>query len=88
MTERVRTSHDLRCTCYHEPLLALYGVDQRGQPYLHVKAWKGGRLITEVIFTGGVARILCRECLRWYRIVFRSSGAELHRVNTPAEIVG
>lgn len=88
MTTRARSAHDLRCTCRHEPLLALYGISEDGKPYLHIKAWKAGRLITEAIFTGGTARILCRECHRWYKIVFRTARASLEQVSVPAEIAG
>ena len=82
------TRHDLRCTCRHTPKLGEYGLDNRGKPYLHIKVWKGDRLYAEVIFRGGEAKILCRECLRWYRVVFQIPRSHLEPVETPPELVG
>ena len=77
---------ELRCTCSHKQLLAVVGTYNNGVPYLHVKAWKGSKLITEVILSGGLARILCRDCLRWYKIVFRTAKATLEITSIPVEI--
>lgn len=59
----------VRCFCRNKPLLAVCGRDARSsEPFVHVKTWKGGRLYAEVIITSGVARIRCRDCLRWHTI--------------------
>jgi len=78
---------ELRCTCSQMPLLALVGNDERGIPYLHIKAWKGSKLITEVILTGGSVKILCRVCFRWYSVVFRTEKVTLIRIDSPVEII-
>lgn len=63
---------ELRCFCRRRPLLAVCGRDARtGEPFVHVKAYKQQRLITEVVVTAGTARIHCRECLRWHTVRIR-----------------
>ena len=56
---------EVRCTCPHAPLLATAGRTPEGEGYVHVRAYKGSRLIAEVIVTSGTARMKCRECHRW-----------------------
>ena len=58
----------VRCFCQHHPLLAKCGTDEWGNPWVHVKVWKGSRLYTEIVVTSGIVQVKCRECLRWYRI--------------------
>lgn len=39
--------------------------------YVHIRAWRGRKLITESVYTaqrGGSVRIKCRECYRWTTI--------------------
>jgi len=59
---------EVRCHCRLRPLLAKCGLDDDGEPFVHVKVWKGKRLYTEVLATGGDVKIRCRECLRWQTI--------------------
>lgn len=60
---------EIRCFCSHKPLLAVCGRDSKdGTPYIHIKAYKANRLITEVVVTSGTVQIHCRECLRWYKV--------------------
>lgn len=59
---------EVRCHCAHHPLLAKCGRDDRGEPWVHVKVWKGKRLYTELVATAGVVRIKCRDCMRWQTI--------------------
>lgn len=51
--------------------MAKYGIDADGNPYIHLKAWKGGRLIAEAVQTEGVFRVRCRKCLQWNKINIR-----------------
>lgn len=63
---------EVRCFCNRTPLLAVCGRDtSTKQPYVHVKAWRQRRIFAEVVIESGVARIRCRECLRWHKIVIR-----------------
>lgn len=66
---RPRTKHDLRCLCKKQPLLAVYGIDEKGQLYIHQKIFKQGRVFGESFFYGGTVTLLCRECYRWNRVV-------------------
>lgn len=71
MTHNPR-EHELRCEqCKEAPLLATYGVDEKGRPYIHVKIWKQNRIFGELVVEGGVVRIKCRACLRWLRVIIR-----------------
>jgi hypothetical protein len=59
----------LRCTCAAAPMLAMCGNDPAtGEPWVHIKGWKGQRLLVEAVVTSGVVKLKCRECLRWYRV--------------------
>ena len=69
-----RTKHELRCICTHEPLLAVYGLDEHGELYIHVKIYKGGRLYAELVITEGKVQIHCRDCARWHKITILVSG--------------
>lgn len=59
---------DIRCTCSRAPLLAVAGRDDSGAPYVHVKAYKQQKIITELVATSGVIRIRCRNCDHWLKL--------------------
>lgn len=66
MTVRNR---DIRCICARKPLLAVYGVDREGKPFIHVKVYKQSRLYAELFIDGNATcRIRCRECLRLQKV--------------------
>lgn len=80
-------SLELRCFCRRKPLLAICGRDKRtGEPYVHIKTWKGQRLYTEVVITAGTARIHCRECLRWHTIRIKIEKVTFVQEPLPASI--
>jgi hypothetical protein len=58
----------MRCFCAGEPLLAVCGVDRAGEPWVHVKVWKGQRLYSEIMVSSGVVKLRCRKCLRWHKV--------------------
>lgn len=70
-----RTKNELRCFCRRAPLLATYGLDKHGKLYIHVKIYKQARIFGEVLVVEGTVKLHCRECLRWHKVVMRSSGA-------------
>lgn len=62
-------SLEIRCFCNRRPLLARCGRDlNSGEPFVHIKTWKKDRLYVEVVVTQGIARIRCRECMRWHTV--------------------
>lgn len=65
------SEHELRCFCGRSPLLAIYGLDNAGLLYIHVRVFKAKRLYHESYTQGGLVRLRCRECLRWHRVVIR-----------------
>jgi hypothetical protein len=65
---RKRSKYELRCVCRTQPLLAVYGVDEDGYLYVHIKIFKQGRIYGEVVASGGVVRLRCRECYHWQRV--------------------
>jgi hypothetical protein len=81
---REKTKHELRCFCLHKPLLAVYGVDEKGRLYVHQRVFKQGRIFGETVFYGGTVALLCRECYRWNEIVIRNPPAQA--VLTPIEM--
>lgn len=67
-----RTKHELRCFCAREPLLAIFGVDEKGRLYVHQRVYKQGRVFGESLhYGGGTVALLCRECLRWQQVVIK-----------------
>lgn len=68
---------ELRCFCRTQPLLATYGVDKDGELFVHVKIYKQSRIFGELIFKGGVAKIRCRNCLRWHKVIFQLRSVKL-----------
>lgn len=78
-----RREKELRCFCAGEPLLGTYGVDSRGKLFVHVKIWKQKRIYGELVFTGGVVKMRCRNCLRWHRVMFREDAATLSESRAP-----
>lgn len=67
-----RSAHELRCFCSRHPLLAVYGLDEKGNRYVHVRIYKQNRIFGEVVATGGEVKLHCRECLRWHKVVIRT----------------
>lgn len=70
MTES-NSSHELRCFCNRQPLLATYGIDKQGQLYVHVRVYKQRRIFGEMLVVGGLVKLRCRECLRWHNVTMR-----------------
>ena len=70
MTQQIfRTRHELRCVCRFRALLAYYGLDDEGKPYIHLKVYKKSMVFGEIVARGSV-QIKCRQCLRWYTVNF------------------
>lgn len=65
-----KTKNQLRCVCTHKPLLAMYGLNQDDEIYVHVLIKKQSRIFGEILFEtiGGTAKMRCRNCLRWTRV--------------------
>jgi hypothetical protein len=87
---RERTKHELRCFCRGNPMLAVYGVDEIGALYIHIKIYKQGKVYGEAYYTGGQVKIKCRNCLRWNRVVFVSKepvpAAKLEETEPPVAV--
>lgn len=81
-SEMARREKELRCFCRGEPLLATYGIDSRGKLFVHVKIYKQNRIYGEIVFEGGIAKLRCRNCLRWHRVIFQERSAELAEVQS------
>lgn len=76
---------DLRCTaCSRHPLMAKLHRDESGQPYVHVKIYKQGRVYGEVVVTkGSEIWLRCRECNRWHCIKMESTDTPMTEANLP-----
>ena len=75
----------LRCYCNGHPLLAMCGVDEHGEPWVHVKVWKSQRLYAEMIASSGVVRLRCRKCLRWHRVRIVRGAPTLEEIRRGAD---
>jgi len=79
---------EIRCFCDRQPILALAGRDSAtGEPFVHVKAHRQGRIQAEVIITSGSARIHCRSCLRWHTVRIKRTGVEARQERLPETLV-
>lgn len=84
---RQRTSNQLRCFCGRKPLLATYGLNERGKLYIHIKIFKQDRIFGEVVVTEGIVKIHCRDCLRWHSIrILQPGHPVLEETPVPTEI--
>lgn len=52
----------------------MYGVDKKGQVYVHVRIYKANRIFGEILVTNGTALLRCRECFRWQRVIIVEPG--------------
>lgn len=77
----MRREKELRCFCKGEPLLATYGIDSKGKLFLHIKIYKQSRIYGELVFEDGIARIRCRNCLRWHVVTIRGREASLSEMS-------
>lgn len=68
---RPRSSYEYKCDCRHHPLLAIYGREEGGALYVHVRVYKNKKLYAEV-YTNHDIKIMCRECKFWREIVIRN----------------
>lgn len=67
-----RDGIELRCFCSRRPLLAKFGMDPKsGEPWVHIKSWKGDRLIVEALIVSGIVKLKCRHCGKWNRVAIR-----------------
>lgn len=69
-------------------MLAIWGNDEHGKPYVHIRIYKQGRIFGDVVVYGGEVKICCRECLRWQIITFvgERSSAQLTQTGVPVEV--
>ena len=78
---------ELRCSCSRRPLLALYGRGTDGNLFVHLKVFKGRRLYAEAVFTSGIVRLHCRECLRWTTVrIVQPGSPRVRQEELPPEI--
>lgn len=64
----------------------MYGVNEKGELYVHVKIYKQSRVFGEIVATRGVVQLRCRECLRWHRVTIRESNEMTLREDLPPSI--
>lgn len=84
--QRQPERNELRCAwCSRRPKLAYYGIDKDGNPYVHQKVYKQGRIYGESIARGGTLEIKCRECNRWNKIRITKSGEVIRPPSTESE---
>jgi hypothetical protein len=78
---------ELRCFCGRQTLLAICGRDlSSGEPFIHIKAFKAGKIITEIVVTEGKVRVHCPNCLRWHSITIKRVGVEHKPEKLPESI--
>lgn len=86
MRPSAKTKHRLTCTCNLKPLLAMWGVDENGNAYLHVRVYKQDRVYAEV-YTIDPIMLYCRACGMWWNINVRNAKDRMKPVDKPGPIV-
>jgi hypothetical protein len=76
----------IKCFCSRKPLLAMFGVDEDGLLYIHVKWYKGDKIYGEILARGGVVSLKCRDCFRWYKIFINQNLPSLVQTEAPQEL--
>jgi hypothetical protein len=46
----------------------MYGIDEKGKLFVHVRIYKQSRIFGEILVTDGTVKLHCRECLRWQTV--------------------
>jgi len=77
---------EIRCSCSRAPLLALAGTGSDGVPYIHVKAYKQQKIITELVITSGIVRLRCRNCNRWLTLNVKTETVTVRNEPLPPSI--
>jgi hypothetical protein len=72
-----RTEHELRCVCSKSVMLATYGRDRDGRAYLHIRARKNDRIITNTLHKGGEHDLWCSGCHRVTRVYLTPRGSKI-----------
>jgi hypothetical protein len=57
-----------RCFCAPKPMLAVFKLDEKGNPFVHILVHKQNRVIAEIVFTMGEMKVRCRNCFRWHKV--------------------
>lgn len=77
---------ELRCSCSRRPLLAFCGSDPlTGEPWVHIKVFKGQRIYGEVVCNSGIVKLRCRECGRWQRVKIVRGAPRLRETTEPPQ---
>lgn len=62
----------------------MYGIDDKGALYVHVRVFKQRRVYGEVLIKEGTVQIHCRECLRWNTVkIIKTGSVGLEEVPAP-----
>lgn len=78
----------IRCFCAKRTLLAVCGRDDvSGEPFLHVKVHKQGRIMANLVVVSGTIRLECRDCGRWHKIRLGPSIPEIVTEELPDSIL-
>ena len=75
---------ELRCPlCATEPLLAMYGIDENGRLFIHIKVYKAKVMKAEVFIRGGEVTLRCSKCLKYHIVKIIQKRAVLKRTSRP-----
>ncbi len=80
--------NEIRCFCTRHPLLAVYGLDENKELFIHVKVYKQSRIYAELFISADAqVKIRCRECLRVHKIKIVSGRPQLKEVDDSMKLV-
>lgn len=65
----------------------MYGIDEHGKLYIHMRIFKAQRIFGEMMVTDGTVLIHCRECLRWHKVkIVQPDTATLEETEPPVQV--
>lgn len=66
----------------------MYGVDEDGELFIHVKVYKQARIYAEVFVSANAkVKIKCRECLRFHTVKIVSGHPQLKEIEDSMKLV-
>lgn len=69
--------------CENSPLLATYGIDEKGRVFVHVKVFKARQVKAELFIRGGEVTLKCVKCLRYNKIIVVEGRPQLSKTRRP-----
>lgn len=80
-----KSEREIYCAiCENSPILATYGMDEKGRVFVHVKVFKARQIKADLFVRGGEVTLKCVKCLKYNKILIIGGKPELTKTRRPA----